>query len=112
MDVTAPMTESREVERQVSVRVLRLRAGAQGLAFGTLAAIGVFVATNWLILKGGDRVGMHLTLLGNYFPGYQVTFVGSLIGACYAFAAGFVLGYIVAFMYNLVSKTRVPTSVE
>ena len=62
---------------------------------------------DWLVLKGGPIgpegeavVGPHLSLLGQYFMGYQVTFVGSLIGFGYAFVSGFVGGYSVAYLYN------------
>ena len=89
----------------VPVRVLRMRAKAQGFAAGAVGALGVFLATNWLVLKGGKNVGPHLSLLSQYFIGYEVTFVGSLIGALYGFATGFLLGYCVAATYNLFASS-------
>jgi len=53
------------------------------------------------VLKGGPHVGSHLILLSQYFPGYQVTPAGSLIGAAYAAAAGFLFGWLVAHLRNL-----------
>jgi hypothetical protein len=99
-------SSSQRAEQVISVKLIRLRAKAQGFAFGTIAALSIFVATNWLILKDGEIVGPHLALLGNYFPGYSVTFMGSLIGACYAFAAGFIVGYVMASIYNSVVRSR------
>ncbi len=87
-------------EDVVLSRVMRLNAKLQGLIFGLVAGLGLFIATNWLVLKGGEVVGPHLALLGQFFIGYRVTFLGSLIGFAYAFGAGFVLGYIVARLYN------------
>ena len=55
------------------------------------AGLGVFVATNWLISEGGPVVGPHLALLGQFFIGYRVTFVGSLVGFLWAFAVGFLV---------------------
>jgi len=95
------MAERRnEIEEVVLRRVMRLNATVQGLVTGILAGVAVFVATNWLVLKGGAVVGPHLALLGQFFIGYQVTFVGSLVGFAYAFMAGFIFGYAVARAYN------------
>ncbi|MGH9959169.1 MAG: hypothetical protein ACREBC_18910, partial [Pyrinomonadaceae bacterium] len=68
-----------------------------------------FVATNWLVLKGGDPVGPHLALLGQFFIGYRVTFVGSLIGFVYGFLSGFTLGYVIATLYNWIVTIKQPT---
>jgi len=54
-----------------------------------VAGLGVFVATNWLLVKGGRPVGPHLALLSQFFLGYRVTFAGSLIGFAWAFGCGF-----------------------
>ena len=63
----------------------------------------------WLLtrgIKGGERVGPHLILLAQFFIGYSVTFVGSLIGFGYGFVTGFVAGYVVATLYNWVGTMR------
>lgn len=94
------------LEQIVLTRLLRLNATVQGLVTGLIAGLAVFVATNWLVLKGGDVVGPHLSLLGQFFVGYRVTFVGSLIGFAYAFVTGFVVGYGVAVTYNWIADYR------
>jgi hypothetical protein len=94
------------LQESVVVQLLYLNARVQGLVMGLLAGAGVFVATNWLVLKGGEVVGPHLALLGQFFPGYRVTFVGSLIGSAYAFALGYVVGYASARLYNAVARQR------
>ena len=74
------MTDDRSaLEDLVLTRVMRLNASVQGVVTGLLAGIALFVATNWLVIKGGPVVGPHLALLGQFFIGYRVTFVGSLI---------------------------------
>ena len=88
------------LEEIVLTRLLRLNATVQGIVTGIVVGLGVFIATNWLVLKGGEVVGPHLALLGQFFIGYHVTFVGSLIGFAYGFACGFVGGYFVARIYN------------
>ena len=88
------------LEKVVLVRMMRLNASVQGIVMGTLLGLGVFVATNWLVLKGGDVVGPHLVLLSQFFIGYRVTFLGSLVGLIYGFIVGFVVGFFMAQAYN------------
>jgi hypothetical protein len=88
------------LEEVVLTRLLRLNATVQGIVTGIVAGLGLFIATNWLVLKGGRVVGPHLSLLNQFFIGYRVTFVGSLIGFAYGFACGFIGGFLVASLYN------------
>ena len=94
---TEPMETS---ERDIRRAILRLNERAWGVAFGLLLGGGLFVATNVLVLKGGQNVGQHLGLLANYFPGYRVTFLGSMVGFVYAFVLGYALGRLVGRVYN------------
>ena len=82
------------------VRVLRLDAIAQGITMGILAGLTVFVATNWLVLKGGPVVGPNLALLSQFFLGYRVTFLGSFVGFAWGFFYGGLAGYLVSTIYN------------
>jgi len=101
------MVEEKDVvESALSVRIVRLEAVVQGVAWGLVAGLGLFLATNWLVLKGGRVVGPHLSLLRQFFVGYEVTFVGSLIGFAYAFACGFLAGYLVSIVYNRFTRRR------
>ncbi len=95
-----------EIEPALTVRILRLEAIVQGVAWGLVAGLALFLATNFLVLKGGRVVGPHLSLLRQFFIGYEVTFVGSLIGFAYAFACGFIAGYLVSLVYNRVVRRR------
>ena len=87
-------------EQELQVAIRRLNARAWGIAVGLLLGGGLFVATNILVLKGGPNVGQHLQLLSNYFPGYSVSFLGSLIGFVYAFVGGYIMGRGIGFVYN------------
>jgi hypothetical protein len=95
-----------ELEKVILARVVRLNAKVHGLVTGLVAGMLIFIATNWLVLKGGRQVGPHLSLLGQFFIGYRVTFVGSLIGFAYAFACGFVVGYTIAWLYNRIADRK------
>lgn len=100
------VVNDKDLQQLVLTRLLRLNAKVQGIVTGIVAGLTVFFATNWLILKGGDVVGPHLSLLGQFFIGYRVTFVGSLIGFAYAFVIGFIVGYGVAQIYNWIANVR------
>lgn len=89
-----------EEQQVVRKTIARIHEKGWGIAFGSLFALGIIVATNVLIVRGGQVVGPHLGLLRWYFPGYSVTVGGSLIGAVYAFVLGYGLGRSVAAIYN------------
>ena len=101
------MDEDKTLEEVVLTRLLRLNAVVTGLVVGLVAGFGLFIATNWLLLKGGPIgpegepiIGPNLWLLSQFFIGYKVTFLGSLIGFAYAFVCGFLVGFFVAKIYN------------
>lgn len=89
-----------EENQQLQVAMLRLNARAWGIAAGLLLGGGLFLATNVLVLKGGQQIGKHLQLLAVFFPGYSVSFVGSIIGFIYAFVLGYALGRLIGTVYN------------
>ena len=91
-------------EQRILMKTLA-RANEQGwgIAFGLLLALGLFFATSILVIKGGDHPGPHLSLLRVYFPGYSVTWLGSVIGFVYAFVVGYAIGRTIATIYNRLS---------
>ena len=100
------MVEEGDELKLLRVRVRRLNALASGVVAGLLAGVGLFVATNWLLLKGGQPVGPHLALLGQFFAGYRVSFAGSLIGFGWGFAFGFAVFFCGAWLYNAIAERR------
>ena len=90
----------REEEQALRRVMLRINEQGWGIAIGMVLGLGLFIATNLLIIRGGDNVGQHLSLLGVYFPGYSVTFLGSLIGFVYAFVLGYGIGRTIGVVYN------------
>lgn len=89
-----------ETVREVLAHVFpRLHAPAFGLSVGIVAGLLLLLATLFLVLRGGDTVG--LGLLGQFFPGYQVTLTGSMLGFVYGFGGGFLLGWLFAFLRNV-----------
>lgn len=106
--------ETLGLEKVVLTRLLRLNATIHGTVSGLVVGFGIFVATNWLLIspnkyvtpEGEVVVGQHLSLLSQFFPGYEVTFVGSLIGLAYGFVSGFAGGYLIARIYNWLVDLR------
>ena len=84
-----------------------------GLALGILTGIVIFIATNWLVLKGGHMtpdgeyvVGPHLQLLSQFFIGYKVSFLGSIVGFVYGFAVGSICCTFLGWTYNKITDVR------
>jgi hypothetical protein len=95
-----------QFEKKLLGGILRLNAKILGLALGLLLGLGLFISTNWLVIKGGQPVGPHLQLLSQYFIGYRVSFLGSFIGFAYGFALGTISGAMVGWMYNTIVALR------
>ena len=91
-------------EEQLAKAVVGLNAKLMGFVLGTLMGGGLFLATIFLVLKGGTNVGQHLSLLSQFFPGYSVSFLGSLIGFAYGFAVGLIIGSVLGAVYNKVAR--------
>ena len=86
--------------------IARLRQGIVALVTAMVAGFALFAATLWPVIKGGPDVGQHLGLLRAYYPGYSVTWAGSLVGLVYAALTGAVLGWCVAWLYNILASWR------
>ena len=93
-------------EKRLLSGILWLNARVLGLALGVIFGLGLFIATNWLVIKGGNPVGPHLALLSQYFIGYRVTFLGSFVGFGYGFALGTLCGAMVGWIYNKIVALR------
>jgi protoporphyrinogen oxidase len=87
-------------ERVIEVAFARLDPIALGAAFGVAGGLGLFFATAFLLLKGGPTVGWNLSLLGNYFFGFKVTWTGAVLGGVEVGCGGFAFGYVVARLRN------------
>lgn len=75
---------------------------ALGCALSIVSGTIMFCATAGLLLQGGDVVGPHLSLLGNYLWGYSVTWIGAFLGFAEAATGGFLVGLVMANTINAV----------
>ena len=86
--------------------VARLRAGVLALVFGMTCGVGLWIATAWLVIRGGQSIGPHLGLLRFYFPGYSVTWPGAFVGLGYGIVFGGLVGFALAWVYNRLADWR------
>jgi len=73
---------------------------ALGAAVGLVVGAVIFFATLILLLKGGAVIGPNLSLLANYYLGYQVTWPGAFLGFIEAGMSGYALGNLIARLRN------------
>jgi len=99
-DEVAPEELARIVEAGLTKIFVKLDRVALGLSVGAVGGIALFLATLFVVLGGGPLVRPALGLLGQYFPGYEVTASGTLVGLAYGFVAGFMGGWSFAFLRN------------
>ena len=90
----------------VTRTIARIRAGIAAIVSAMIGGFALFAATVWLVLKGGPNVGQNLGLLRAYYPGYSVTWTGSLLGLFYGAVTGAMIGWSVAWLYNILANWR------
>jgi hypothetical protein len=71
-----------------------------GAALGTVSGLYIFLATVWILIRGGEEAAGMLQLLGQYLIGFTVSWVGAFIGLFYGMVLGFILGWLIAFLRN------------
>jgi len=107
------VAEKLQNEEKLLRGILRLNAKIFGLVLGIVMGLIIFIGTNWLLIKGGQMtpsgkyvVGPHLQLLSQFFIGYKVSFLGSIIGFFYGFALGTLCGSAIGWTYNKIVDLR------
>lgn len=84
----------------VPTATLLLSGNSLGASLGAVAALQLFAATNWLVLRGTADESWHAALLSHLLPGYTVTFWGSILGGLELFALVYVACQILSIIYN------------
>lgn len=86
--------------------IVGLRPTPFATVTGSLLALGLFFATNWLFLRYDGVASPNLDLLSNFMPGFESNPVGSLFGAFWIFVYGFGAAFGIAWIYGKVSTAR------
>lgn len=100
------MTNQNDGSKEMAKAVARLQAKILAMVLGFACGFGLFGMTVWLVLKGGNQVGLHLNLLGHYFKGYSVTWTGAFVGLGYGFIVGGAIGWAIGMIYNMIVGLR------
>lgn len=95
-----------ETETSVLRAAIRLNAMIMALAFGLLGGAILWLSTVILLLRGGEKVGVHLSLLSVFFPGYSVTWAGAWIGLLWGFLFGALSGAILYWSFARALRAR------
>lgn len=83
---------------------MKLSKRALGLSLGFVWGLAILLVTWWfLIIKGTP--GEYLTKLRTIYIGYDVSWAGSIIGFIWGLVHGFIAGVLIAWFYNLFSKS-------
>jgi hypothetical protein len=89
---------------------MKLRSRALGLALGVFGGSVLFLLSIASIVLGGK--GEVVGFFANVVPGYRNTFLGAAFGLVCGFIEGFVLGVIIAWLYNRFHKMLYKTEVS
>ena len=92
------------LERRIRELYARIDPVALGSAMGMMTGVTLFLATVVLLLRGAETSMPNISLLGNYFLGYGVSWFGALVGLIEGSLAGYLLGWSMASLTNLVMR--------
>ncbi|MCC6712061.1 MAG: NAD(P)/FAD-dependent oxidoreductase [Candidatus Dadabacteria bacterium] len=98
-----PESVPRPIEQAIIKAFARLDKLAFALSVGTVSGLAVFMATIFLILKGGTEAYKYVGLLNQYFAGYTISIEGAFMGFGYSFFWGFIFGWLFAYMRNFLT---------
>ena len=77
---------------------MKLNKVAFGFAAGIIWGGIVFLATWWIVVRGGT--GEMISRLGRFYIGYAPSPSGSILGLIYGFVSAFIVGVLFAAIYN------------
>jgi hypothetical protein len=84
---------------QLSKSLARVNAICFATVFGAVAGVGLWLATMFLVIKGGPSPGHTMAVLGYAFPGYSVSFGGAFVSLLWAFVTAFLISLPSAWIY-------------
>lgn len=73
-----------------------------GTSGGILWGLGMFICTILAIYTGYSA--KFLNIMADIYPGYTISWLGTIIGFIYGFLDGFVGLFLLAWIYNKLNK--------
>lgn len=104
------MSKLSNAKPPVVSRTIRFSPWINALTVGSLAGLGLAAATLLLVVRDGEGAGPHLSLLGQFFWGYTVTYTGALVGFAWGLVVGGIVGYAGSLLYNAVASLGASSS--
>jgi len=83
---------------------MKLKPSALALTAGIIWGGMVMLATWWVLLF--NTGGGTIMKLKNFYLGYDVTFLGGVVGLLWGFVEAFIFGYLIALLYNVFSTEK------
>jgi protoporphyrinogen oxidase len=80
--------------------LIRMNTAIMAMLGAFFGAAGLWLATAVLLMRGGDDVGRHLSLLSIFLSGYEVSWNGAFIGAFWGALIGATSGAVVYWSYS------------
>jgi hypothetical protein len=80
---------------------MKLNPKAFALTSGILWGLIIFVATLWLLIIGST--GKTIVKFNEFYIGYSFSIGGAFIGLLWGFIDGLIIGFIFAWLYNLLT---------
>ena len=94
-------------KNRVLRKILMLQCEVLALVIALITGLGLLTVTAILLFKGGENVGAHLQLLGQFLPGYTVSWGGAFAGLLYGLVLGALSGFVFATIYNRVARLKI-----
>lgn len=88
------------LQETVTLLFPKLDRVAFGSALGVLCGAGLALLTAAVLARDGSPVEAYVALLGQYFPGYELSARGALLALYYGALLGFITGWVLAGVRN------------
>ena len=98
--------KSEEILKKTTHKIFLIQIRTFAIAVSLIGGACLFLMTAWLLIKGGENTGQHLTLLNQYFWGYSVTWPGAFIGFLYGAFVSAIAGFLIGYLYNRIARNR------
>ncbi len=100
-----------KAELNVLNAAIRINTVIMAVALGLLGGAILWLSTVILLLRGGYNVGVNLSLLSVFFPGYSVTWPGAWIGLLWGFVSGALSGTVLYWSYARTLRERLESRI-
>jgi hypothetical protein len=78
---------------------MELRVRAFGLAIGMFWGLAILLGTWWMLIV--EAQGTIFSKISLFYIGYEVSWIGGIIGFLWSFVYGFIAGALIAWFYKI-----------